>query len=232
MPESMEARIAGHAAAPTPSLPVSSPPLRLPSPLTTSPTNARAPFGYRAAGIKMRALLLSTSHMTDILEAEMPPRKRACFTTPALGLEVGKSSAAGAARQPGPTLEADLRRDKVKEMGYGITDTWDEIVEAMLEIAPTTLEGVNKRVAELATTVRQGTEEFQVRFDDAQDDRAFLRARVNTLFKDRRFHRHIITLLDREATYARRAWTGSKDKSAAIEAHFRTLEAQVATLTA
>ncbi|GJV24392.1 putative reverse transcriptase domain-containing protein [Tanacetum coccineum] len=39
-------------------------------------------------------------------------------------------------------------------------------------------------------------------------------------------------LLDREATYVRRAWTGSKDMSAAIEAHVRTLEAQVAILMA
>ncbi|GKG37398.1 hypothetical protein Tco_0447571, partial [Tanacetum coccineum] len=71
-------------------------------------------------------------------------------------------SAATAARQPGPTLEADLRRDMVREMGYGITDTWNEIVEAMLEIAPTTVEGVNQIVTKLATTVRQDTEEFQV----------------------------------------------------------------------
>ncbi|GJU69944.1 putative reverse transcriptase domain-containing protein [Tanacetum coccineum] len=117
-------------------------------------------------------------------------------------------------------------------MGYGITETWDEIVEAMLEIAPTTLEGVNQRVTELATTVRQGTKEFQVRFDDAQDDWDFLRARVNTLFKDRRFHRHTVMLLDREATYARKAWTGFEDRSAAIKAHFRILEVQVATLMA
>ncbi|GKD43318.1 hypothetical protein Tco_1267963 [Tanacetum coccineum] len=39
-------------------------------------------------------------------------------------------------------------------------------------------------------------------------------------------------LLDREATYARRAWTGFEDRSAAIEAHARTLEAHVATLMA
>ncbi|GKD70580.1 putative reverse transcriptase domain-containing protein [Tanacetum coccineum] len=39
-------------------------------------------------------------------------------------------------------------------------------------------------------------------------------------------------LLDREATYARRVWVGSKDRSAAIEAHVRTLEAHVATLMA
>ncbi|GJW80175.1 hypothetical protein Tco_0144150 [Tanacetum coccineum] len=69
--------------------------------------------------------------------------------------EIGESSTACAMRQPGTTLEADLRRDKVMETGYEITDTWDEIVEAMLEVAPTTLEGVNQRVTELATTVRQ-----------------------------------------------------------------------------
>ncbi|GJY67096.1 putative reverse transcriptase domain-containing protein [Tanacetum coccineum] len=92
MSASMEARIAENAAAPTPPLHVASPPLPLPSPLTTSPTDARAPLGYRAVGIRMRAaspllLLPSTSHRTDILEAEMPPRKRACFTTPTPRLE-------------------------------------------------------------------------------------------------------------------------------------------------
>ncbi|GKC33953.1 hypothetical protein Tco_1046337 [Tanacetum coccineum] len=224
MSASMEARIAEYAAAPTPPLPVASSPLPLPSPLTTSPTDAGAPLGYRAAGIRMRAaaaspplLLPSTSHRTDVPEAEMPPRKRACFTTPAPGFEIGESSAAGAARRPGPTPEADA---------------WDEIVEAMMEIAPTTLEGVDQRVTELDTTVRQRTEEFQVRFEEAYDDRAYLRARVNTLFRDRPYHRHTALALDREAVYARIAWTGSEERSAAIEAHVRTLEAQVATLIA
>ncbi|GKG36742.1 hypothetical protein Tco_0446915, partial [Tanacetum coccineum] len=40
MSASMEARIAEHAAAPTPLLPVAPSPLPLPSPLTTSPTDA------------------------------------------------------------------------------------------------------------------------------------------------------------------------------------------------
>ncbi|GKE20066.1 hypothetical protein Tco_1431578 [Tanacetum coccineum] len=177
---------------PSPPLPVSSPLLPLPSPLTTSPTDAKAPLGYREAVIQMRAaslplLLPSTSHMTDILEAEMPLWKRACFTTPAPRFEVRESLVAGAARQPRPTLEADLRQD---------------------------------------------TNEFYARFEDAQDDRAFLRARVNTLFRDRQFHRHTSMLLNREATYARRTWTGSEDRSAAIKAHVRTLEAHVATLMA
>ncbi|GKF27277.1 hypothetical protein Tco_0083171, partial [Tanacetum coccineum] len=161
MSASMEARIAEYAAAPTPPLHVTSSPLPLPSPLTTSPADAGAPLGYRAVGIRMRAAvaspplsLPSTSLKTDILEAEMPPRKRAW---------------------PAPEV-----------------DTWDEIVEAMMEIAPTTLEGVDQRVTELDTTVRQRTEEF-------------------------------------EAVYARIAWTSSEERSAAIEAHVRTLEAQVTT---
>ncbi|GJS87499.1 hypothetical protein Tco_0770135 [Tanacetum coccineum] len=85
-------------------------------------------------------------------------------------------------------------------------DAWDEIVEAMIEITLTNLDRVDKRVTELDTTVRQRTEE------------------------DRPYHRHTALSLDREAVYARIAWTGSEERSAAIEAHVKTLEAQVATL--
>nr|GEX50093.1 hypothetical protein [Tanacetum cinerariifolium] len=84
MSASMEACIARHAALPSPSLLIPSLPLPLPSPLTTSPTDTGAPLGYRAAGIKMRALLPSTSRKTDILEADMPPQKKAFLTTPTL----------------------------------------------------------------------------------------------------------------------------------------------------
>ncbi|GKA81827.1 putative reverse transcriptase domain-containing protein [Tanacetum coccineum] len=48
--------------------------------------------------------------------------------------------------------------------------------------------------------------------------------------RDRPYHRHTALALDREAVYARIAWMSSEDRSAAIEAHVRTLEAQVATL--
>nr|GEV59029.1 putative reverse transcriptase domain-containing protein [Tanacetum cinerariifolium] len=160
MSASMEASIARHAALLSPPLPVSSLPLPLSSPLTTSPTDTRAPLGYRAVGIRMRALLSSTSRRTNIPEADMPPRKRACLTTPTLGFEIGESFAAGAARQPGPT-ESDLRRCRVEQAGYGIIDTWDEIVDKMMEIAPTTLEGVNERVTEMDITIRQRTDEFE-----------------------------------------------------------------------
>ncbi|GKG17399.1 hypothetical protein Tco_0362356, partial [Tanacetum coccineum] len=143
---------------------------------------------------------------TDIPEAEMPPRKRACLTTLAPGYEIGESSAAGAARQPGLTP---------------VIDTWDEIVEAMIEIAPTTLEVVDRRVTELDTTVRQRTEEFDIRFEEARDDRAYLGALVNSLYRDRPYHRHTALAIDREDVYARIAWTSFEERSAAIEAHVR-----------
>nr|GFC26503.1 hypothetical protein [Tanacetum cinerariifolium] len=116
-----------------------SPPLPLPSPLTTISTDTGAPLGYKATEIRIRALLPSTSHRTDIPEADVPPRKRACLTTRAPGFEVGESSAAGATRQSGPK-ESDLRRYMVEQAGYEITDTWDEIVDTLMEIASTTLE--------------------------------------------------------------------------------------------
>nr|GEV10951.1 putative reverse transcriptase domain, ribonuclease H-like domain, aspartic peptidase domain protein [Tanacetum cinerariifolium] len=181
MSASMQAYIARHAAIPSPPLLVPSLPLPLPSPLTTSPTDTGAPLGYRAAGIRMRALFPSTSRRTDIPEADMPPRKRVCLTTPAPGFETEESSAAGAARQPGPT-ESDLRRYRVEQ-------------------------------AELDTTVNQRTDEFEIRFEEAQDDRALLRARVNTLFRDRPDHRRTSMLMDREAMYAREAWAFSMDRT-------------------
>nr|GFA61045.1 hypothetical protein [Tanacetum cinerariifolium] len=113
MSASMEACIARHATLPSRPLIVPSLPLPLPSPLTTSPTDTGAPLGYRAAGIRMRALLPSTSHRTNIPEADMSPQKRTCLTTPTTGFKVRESSAAGTARLPGPT-ESDLRRCRVE----------------------------------------------------------------------------------------------------------------------
>nr|GEV79559.1 reverse transcriptase domain-containing protein [Tanacetum cinerariifolium] len=148
----------------------------------------------------MRALLPSTSRRTNIPETDMPPQKKAYLTTPAPRFEIRESSAAGAARQPGPT-ESDLRRCRVEQAGYGITNMWDELVEKMIEIAPTTLEGVNERMTKLDTIVRQRTD-----------------------------HHRTTMLMDRKAMYFREAWTFSMDRSSAIASHVRTLETQVAAL--
>ncbi|GJS43745.1 hypothetical protein Tco_0568788 [Tanacetum coccineum] len=102
----------------------------------------------RAAVASPPSLLPPTSPRTDVRGVICARKRVVYYSRPGYRWE---SLAAGAARQPGPTPTAD---------------TWDEIVEAMMEIAPTTLEGVDQRVTELDTTVRQRTEEFEVRFKE------------------------------------------------------------------
>ncbi|GJX07072.1 hypothetical protein Tco_0195004 [Tanacetum coccineum] len=175
---------------PLPHIP--SPPLPLPSPPThTSPTYVEAPLGYRAAGIWLRATLPSThhpleissppllppstSHKDDILEANMPLQKRVCFTAPALRFKVGESSAVATTRQPGldvATVDATPGLPMSKEVGYGIKDVWNDMVGDIEERAPTTVEGLSKKVTDLSTTLAQDTHEIYVRLEDAQDDRA------------------------------------------------------------
>ncbi|GKF79059.1 hypothetical protein Tco_0234627, partial [Tanacetum coccineum] len=145
---------------PLPQIP--SPPLPISSPPPNGSTYAEGSLGSQAAGIRQRDALPSPIHETEIPEIYLPLRKRPRHTTPGPGYEVGESSAAGAARQFRPTtaeadlygfadmLDTALGRQTSKELGYGITDRWDDLVGAIQEIAPTTLEGVNQRVIELA----------------------------------------------------------------------------------
>nr|GFB94305.1 hypothetical protein [Tanacetum cinerariifolium] len=110
-------------APPSKTLPSGTPPL-LPVPLPT----------YSAP-----LLLPSTSHRADVLEVTLPPQKRLCI---ALGLrfEVGESSSTPTARPTGgfranygfvATLDDEIRRDHKREVGYGITYTWDEMLMGM-----------------------------------------------------------------------------------------------------
>ncbi|GJW12678.1 hypothetical protein Tco_1578505 [Tanacetum coccineum] len=204
---------------PLPQIP--SPPLPIPPPSPISPTYVEGSLGSRAAGIRQRDAL--PVHETEIPEMWLPLRKRLCRTTPGPRCEVGESSAAGAARQFGPTtaeadlygftdmLEAAPGRQMSRELGYGIRDTWDDLVGAIQEIAPTTLEGVNQRVIELSSTVDQEDEIIYSHLDDARYDRALLRARVNRLDSDRPFHRRTALLIEEEARLSRAAWARSMD---------------------
>ncbi|GKA11514.1 hypothetical protein Tco_0691060, partial [Tanacetum coccineum] len=83
----------------------------------------------------------STSRRADISEAVILPWERLCLTAPTSRFEVGESSTVAAVRQPGLGLLSLL--------------TMDELVDAIQEGAPTTLEGVNARVTELVETHKQ-----------------------------------------------------------------------------
>ncbi|GJW08376.1 hypothetical protein Tco_1570799 [Tanacetum coccineum] len=106
----------------------------------------------------------------DIPEAELPPCKRLCPTAPTSRYEVGESSTA-AARPTGchradyrfiGTTDADIKRWRADEVGYGIRDVWVDPTEAVEEVAPTTLEGVNARVIELSTVQEQDIQDIYV----------------------------------------------------------------------
>ncbi|GJU00895.1 hypothetical protein Tco_1111233 [Tanacetum coccineum] len=93
-------------------------------------------------------------------------------------------------------LERGLSREL--QCGIGIHG-WNDLVGAIQEIAPTTLEGVNQRVIELSSTIDQEDEIIYSQLDDARYDRALLRARVNRLDSDRPFHRRTALLIEEEA---------------------------------
>ncbi|GKB86065.1 hypothetical protein Tco_0958337 [Tanacetum coccineum] len=172
-----------------------------PSPPThTCLTYVEAPLGYRAAIIWSRAasppraliavvaaalpsslpppspLTPLSSPLEDILEADVPPQKRLCLTALAPRFEVGESSAATAARQPGldvthatdysfvDTVDATPRSPMSREVVYGITDVWDDMVGDMEGRAPITLEELSQRVTFLAITLAKDTHEIEARY--------------------------------------------------------------------
>ncbi|GKE49644.1 hypothetical protein Tco_1480902 [Tanacetum coccineum] len=112
------------------------------------------------------------------------------MTAPTSRYEVGESSNAAPRPTGGHradyrfigTTDAEVRRRRAEEVGYGIRDVWVDPTEAVEEVAPTTLEGVNARVTELA-------------------------ARVDGLVEDRQFHYKTARLLDQEALVSREAWS-------------------------
>ncbi|GKF18465.1 hypothetical protein Tco_0063383, partial [Tanacetum coccineum] len=205
---------------PSPSLLVS-PPLPVSSPPPDSPIH---PLGYRAAMIQLRAEVASTSHSPPLLlpstnrredrpEVTLPPRKR-------LGIafgpryEVGESSSATASRPAGglradygfvATMDRDIRRDPERDVGYGITDSWDEIVET-LQGAPVSIDTeLGRHMIAFKTRVRQDTDEIYTRLDDEQSQRQLLVGRLNMLFRDRQAHAYARHLIETEARLSQEA---------------------------
>ncbi|GKD38226.1 hypothetical protein Tco_1258433 [Tanacetum coccineum] len=135
----------------------------------------------------------------DIPKVELPPRKRLCLTSPISRYEVRESSTTS----PRPTgrhradygfigtMDAEIRCQRAREVGYGIRDVWVDPTEAVEEVAPTTLKGVNARVTELA-------------------------ARVDVLTEDRQFHHETALLFDQKALVSLEAWAYSVGLSLAI----------------
>nr|GFC80498.1 hypothetical protein [Tanacetum cinerariifolium] len=80
--------------------------------------------------------------------------------------------------------------DPEREVGYGITDSWDEIVET-LQGAPDSID------TELG----------------GYTERQLLAGRLNMLFRDRRAHAYTRQLMETEARMSRESWGRATDTS-------------------
>ncbi|GJR64803.1 hypothetical protein Tco_0010868 [Tanacetum coccineum] len=69
------------------------------------------------------------------------------------------------------TLDAEERRRGIREVGYGIRDTWVDPTEAVPEIAPMTIGEVNNRVTELAELHEHDIQDLYALLEDAQESR-------------------------------------------------------------
>ncbi|GJY40969.1 hypothetical protein Tco_0428239 [Tanacetum coccineum] len=97
------------------------------------------------------------------------------------------------------TLNDEIRRDLEKDVSYGITDTWDELLVGMPGAPATDDIESGQRLTDFVTTVRQDTDEIYGRLDNAQDDTSLMSGRFNMLFRDRGAHARTALLMEREA---------------------------------
>ncbi|GKA11914.1 hypothetical protein Tco_0691460 [Tanacetum coccineum] len=65
--------------------------------------------------------------------------------------------------------DAEERRLGIRDVGYGIRDTWVDPAEAVPEIAPMTVGEVNTKVTELAELYEHDTQDLYALLNDAQD---------------------------------------------------------------
>nr|GFA81740.1 hypothetical protein [Tanacetum cinerariifolium] len=123
---------------PSPLTPLSSPLPQIPSP----PLPASPPLQ-----------LLSSDRRVDRPEVTLPSRKRLNIVH-CPGYEAGESSIAAATRPIEgrradygfvDSVEAEIRRRRAKDIGYGIRDTWIDPRDVAEEEELTTLKGVNTR---------------------------------------------------------------------------------------
>ncbi|GKF37046.1 hypothetical protein Tco_0113804, partial [Tanacetum coccineum] len=81
----------------------------------------------------------------DVLESELPPCKRLCLSTLGSRYEIGESSTARPTGGRGvdygvvSTVDVEVRRQGISEVGYGIRDTWVDPAKAIPKVPPMTV---------------------------------------------------------------------------------------------
>ncbi|GKF44494.1 hypothetical protein Tco_0131046, partial [Tanacetum coccineum] len=95
-------------------------------------------------------------HRDEIPESEQPPHKR-----PTRGRRIDYGFVS--------MVDAEERRQGIRDVRYSIRDTWVDPAEAVPEIALVTLEEVNTKVTELSELYEHDTQDLYALLEDAQD---------------------------------------------------------------
>ncbi|GKF08900.1 hypothetical protein Tco_0043124 [Tanacetum coccineum] len=126
--------------------------------------------------------------------------------------EVRESSAAAAARQPGPTMARRVDYSSVDIVETRVRDTERRMMAA--------LEVVNLRVNYQVDVRSRESSEFYLRHHDAQKDHAAVRAEIKVLRRERLAY-------EQESMETRQALARSEDYCKALEARVTILETEV-----
>ncbi|GJZ33159.1 putative reverse transcriptase domain-containing protein [Tanacetum coccineum] len=95
---------------------------------------------------------ISVDRRDKIPESEMPPRKRSCLFAIGSRYEAGGSSTARPTGGQGTdygfvsTVDMEARRQGIRDVGYGIRDTWIDPAEAVPAMIPMTCLGISTAV--------------------------------------------------------------------------------------
>nr|GFC11927.1 hypothetical protein [Tanacetum cinerariifolium] len=183
---------------PPPRIPFPPLPLTLSPPsLVLSPAPPPSPIhslSYRAAMIRLRAEAASTSHYLPL---------------PPLLLPISASTSSPPLQPPlllaGRIDPREIMRDPKREIGYGITDSWGKIVEAIQGAQVSTDTELGGYMREFETRVRQDTNEIYMR----------------------RAHAYIRHLMETEARMSREAWVRSTYASDLVRGEVMSLRTTV-----
>ncbi|GJT30578.1 hypothetical protein Tco_0910853 [Tanacetum coccineum] len=181
------------------------------------PASPIRPLGYQAAMIRLRAEATSTSHSLPLPPPIILSHTRLDVPlsgTPPLHLlstdrrEDRPELPYHLERDYGfvATMDREIRHDLERDVGYGITDSWDEIVEAMHGTPVVTdVVELSQRMTEFETSVRRDTDEVYTRSAHARTAR----------------------LMETKSRMSREAWRRSMDASDLAHAEVMSLHTTV-----
>ncbi|GKD35453.1 hypothetical protein Tco_1250962 [Tanacetum coccineum] len=191
--------------------------------ISTPPSSPLSPWSSPLPQIPSLPLPVSpplpVSSPVPVLSPSSPASPIRIALGPAYEVEESSSAAARPARGLRTdygfvaTTDREIRRDPERDVGYRITDSWDEIVETLQGALVSTDTELGRHMTTFETRVMQDTDEIYTRLDDEQSGRQLLAGRLNMLFRDRRAHARTARLIETEARMSREAWGLSMDAS-------------------